>query len=261
MFNSLLYAVHQNIATITLNRPDVYNAFNDELSYELQDALKQADKDAAVRAVVLTGAGKAFCSGQDLKAAMGADGKPRNLGDSLHKRYNPIIRALRNMPKPVICKLNGVAAGAGCSLALACDVIIASDQASLIEIFINIALVLDSGSSYFLPRAVGYHRAFELATKATKLSAAEAKDMGLLNKVVPAAELDEAVAAEAAFYAAAPTKAIALMKKMLTKGMTETLDAVLEYEAYCQEIAGNTADNREGVTAFLEKRKPVFTGQ
>ncbi len=142
------------------------------------------------------------------------------------------------MPKPVICKLNGVAAGAGCSLALACDVIIASDQASMIEIFINIALVLDSGSSYFLPRAVGYHRAFELATKATKLSAAEAKDMGLLNKVVPAAELDAVVAAEAAFYAGAPTKAIALMKKMLTKGMTESLDAALEYEAYCQEIAG-----------------------
>ncbi|MGX5818012.1 enoyl-CoA hydratase-related protein [Chitinophaga lutea] len=258
MFTTLLYAVRESVATITLNRPDVYNAFDDTLSYELQDALKQADRDAAVRAVVLTGAGKAFCSGQDLKAAMSQGS--RNLGDSLHKRYNPIIRAIRNMPKPVICRLNGVAAGAGCSLALACDMIIAADNASMIELFINIALVLDSGSSYFLPRTIGYHRAFELATKATKLSAEEAQQLGLINRVVPAAQLDEAVAAEAAYYAQAPTKAIALMKKMLSKGMTESLDAALEYEAYCQEIAGNTEDNTEGVLAFMEKRKPAFKG-
>lgn len=257
--NTIALHVQDNIATITLNRPDVYNAFNDEQSYELQDALKQVEKDPQVRAVVLTGAGKAFCSGQDLKAAMEAG--DRKLSESLHKRYNPIIRAIRNMPKPVICKLNGVAAGAGCSLALACDLIIASETASLIEIFINIALVLDSGSSYFLPRTVGYHRAFELATKATKLSAAEAKELGLVNKVVKGEELDQAVQEEALFYANAPTKAIALLKKMLTKGMTEDLDAVLDYEAYCQEIAGKTADNKEGIRAFIEKRKPVFTGE
>ncbi len=257
MFSSLILDTRDKIATITLNRPDVYNAFNDALSFELQDALKQVEKDKEVRAVVLTGAGKAFCSGQDLKAAQeGA----RNLGESLQKRYNPIIRAIRNMPKPVICRLNGVAAGAGCSLALACDVIIASENASLIEIFINIALVLDSGSSYFLPRTVGYHRAFELATKATKLSAEEALGLGLLNKVVKPEALDEAVQAEAEFYANAPTKAIGMLKKMLTKGMTEDLDAVLDYEAYCQEIAGNSEDNREGIAAFLEKRKPVFKG-
>jgi 2-(1,2-epoxy-1,2-dihydrophenyl)acetyl-CoA isomerase len=260
MYSTLNLDVQNNIATITLNRSDVYNAFNDALSYELQDALKQTERDASVRAIVLTGAGKAFSSGQDLKASLETTGK-RNLGESLHKRYNPIIRAIRNMPKPVICKLNGVAAGAGCSLALACDVIIASEQASMIEIFINIALVLDSGSSYFLPRTVGYHRAFELATKATKLTAAEALQMGLVNKVVKPEELDAAVQAEAEFYANAPTKAIALMKKMLTKGMTEGLDAVLDYEAYCQEIAGNTEDNAEGVQAFLEKRKPEFRGK
>ena len=182
MFSSLLLDIQQGIATITLNRPDVYNAFNDPLSYELQDALKQVEKDPAVRVVVLTGAGKAFSSGQDLKAAM--NGEKRNLSESLHKRYNPIIRAIRNMPKPVICQLNGIAAGAGCSLALACDMIIASETAAMIEIFINIALVLDSGSSYFLPRTVGYHRAFELATKATKLSAAEAQQLGFINNVV-----------------------------------------------------------------------------
>lgn len=259
MYTSLLWQVHHGVGTITLNRPEVYNAFNDALSYELQDALKQAAKDNKVRAVVLTGAGKAFCSGQDLKAA--SEAGIRSLGDSLHKRYNPIIKAIRDMPKPVICQLNGVAAGAGCSLALACDVIIASESATLIEVFINIALVLDSGSSYFLPRTIGYHRAFELATKATKLSATDARALGLINKVVPPEALADVVATEAKFYANAPTKAIALLKKMLTKGMTENLEAVLEYEAYCQEIAGHSRDNAEGIKAFLEKRNPVFTGE
>ena len=156
------------VATITLNRPDVFNAFNDEQSYELQDALKQVKRDKGVRVVVLTGAGKAFCSGQDLKAISGS--KNRSLSDSLYKRYNPIIKAMREMPKPIVCKLNGVAAGAGCSLALACDFIVCSSAAKLIEVFIGVGLVLDSGSSYFLPREVGSNRALVLATMATKIS-------------------------------------------------------------------------------------------
>jgi 2-(1,2-epoxy-1,2-dihydrophenyl)acetyl-CoA isomerase len=259
MFNNLLLETQNGIATITLNRPDVFNAFNDEMSYELQDALKQVEKDSNARVLIITGSGKAFCSGQDLKAAAAAGN--RSFMDSLHKRYNPIIRAMRNMPKPIICKLNGVAAGAGCSLALACDMIIAAEHASLIEVFINVGLVLDSGSSYFLPRLVGSNKAFEWATMGTKVSATEAAQFGMVNKVVKAEELDEAVLQIAAYYAQAPTKAIGLIKKLLNKSFHSDLETMLDYEAYCQEIAGNSADNKEGVQAFLEKRKPNFKGQ
>lgn len=257
-FKNLLYQKEQNILTLTLNRPDVFNAFDDTQSYELQDALKAATRDQEIRVVVLTGAGKAFCSGQDLKAISG--GGKRDLSESLYKRYNPIIRAMRAMPKPIICRLNGVAAGAGCSLALASDIIVAAENASLIEVFINVGLVLDSGSSYFLPRLVGSARAFELSTMGSKVSAQQAYDWGMINKVVAADQLDEAVAVYAQYYAQAPTKAIALMKKMLNKSFNSDLDTMLEYEAYCQKIAGDSADYQEGVTAFNEKRKPSFSG-
>lgn len=258
-FECLTYQLAEGVATITLNRPDVFNAFNEQLSYDLQDALKQATKDAEVRVVVLTGAGKAFCSGQDLKAIAG--GEKRSLSESLYKRYNPIIRAMRNMPKPIICRLNGVAAGAGCSLALASDFIVAAENASLIEVFVNVGLVLDSGSSYFLPRLVGSARAFELSTMGNKVSAKQAHEWGMVNRVVPAEELDQATAEVAAYYAKAPTKAIALMKKMLNKSFHSDLETMLEYEAFCQEVAGNSDDYKEGVKAFNEKRKPAFTGK
>ena len=258
-YNTLEVEVEDGCGTIVLNRPDRYNAFNDEMSYELQEALKSLGRDDACRVLVLTGAGKAFCSGQDLKASSDSSEK-RNLGDSLHKRYNPIIRSMRKMPKPIICKLNGVAAGAGCSLALACDMIIASEKAKLIEVFVNVGLVLDSGSSYFLPRAIGSARAFEMATMGTHLEAQEAKSWGMVNEVVPADQLDDAVSKYVEYYKKAPTKAIGLMKKMLNKSGNVDLDTMLDYEAYAQEIAGNSEDHREGVQAFIEKRKPDFKG-
>lgn len=258
-YTFLKYEVAEGVATITLNRPDVYNALNDEITYELQDALKAVAKDELVRVVVLTGEGKAFCSGQDLKAASGQ--QKRSFMDSLHKRYNPIIRAMRNLPKPIVCRMNGVAAGAGCSIALACDVIVANEEAQLIEIFINIGLVPDSGSSFFLPRAVGFNKAFELSSMGNRLKASEAVSIGLINKAVPAGELDAAVKGYTDFYAKAPTKSIGLIKKMLNKAQTASLDEMLDYEAYCQEIAGSSQDYKEGVQAFLEKRKPNFVGK
>ena len=171
MYQFLSYEKKDGVAKITLNRPEVYNALNDEITFELQDALKAVARDQEVRVVVLTGSGKAFCSGQDLKTA--ETGK-RSFINSLHKRYNPIIRAMRNLPKPIICRLNGVAAGAGCSIALACDIIVAAEESMLTEVFINIGLVLDSGSSYFLPRLVGSAKAFELATMGTRIKGNEA---------------------------------------------------------------------------------------
>lgn len=165
------------------------------------------------------------------------------------------------MPKPIICRLNGVAAGAGCSLALASDIIVAAENASLIEVFVNVGLVLDSGSSYFLPRIVGSNRAFELSTMGSKVPAQKALEWGMVNVVVPAEQLDEAVGRYTVYYAQAPTKAIALMKKMLNKSFHSDLDTMLDYEAYCQKIAGDSEDYQEGVTAFNEKRKPAFKGK
>lgn len=256
-YETILFEVSDRIATLTLNRPDVFNAFNEQQSYDVIDALKKCDKDKSIRVLVITGAGKAFCSGQDLKSIAG---KKRSLSESIYKRYNPMIRAMRNLPIPVICRLNGVAAGAGCSMALASDMIIASENASLIEVFINVGLVLDSGSSYFLPRLVGSARAFELSTMGTKVTAQQAYDWGMVNRVVKADELDAETMKIAGYYANAPTKAIALMKKMLNKSFHSDLDTMLEYEAYCQEIAGRSDDYQEGVAAFVEKRSPEFKG-
>jgi 2-(1,2-epoxy-1,2-dihydrophenyl)acetyl-CoA isomerase len=258
-FQYLKFETNNGVATITLNRPEVYNALNDEIKIELQDAFKLVAKDDKVRVVVLTGEGKAFCSGQDLKTSS-SQGK-RSFLESLRKGYNPLIVSMRNLPKPIICRLNGVAAGAGCSIALACDIIVAAEEASLIEIFINIGLVPDSGSSYFLPRMVGVAKAFELCSTGKKITAGEALELGLVNKVVNLEKLNEEVKSYTDYFAMAPTRAIGMIKKMLNKSTTSTLEEMLEYEAYLQEIAGATLDHQEGVKAFLEKRKPSFVGK
>ena len=255
----VLYEKIGSTAHVTLNRPDVFNAFNDAQSYELQSVFKDIKRDKEIRVVVLTGAGKAFCSGQDLKAI--ANSKNRSLSDSLYKRYNPIIKAMRELPKPIICKLNGVAAGAGASLALACDFIVAHEKASLIEVFVNVGLVPDSGSSYFLPKAISPARAFEMATMAPKIKAQQALEWGLINRVCNDENFDSTISEIAEYYSTAPTKSIGMIKKMLNKAQHSDLDTMLQYEAFCQEIAGKSSDYKEGVAAFNEKRKANFTGE
>jgi 2-(1,2-epoxy-1,2-dihydrophenyl)acetyl-CoA isomerase len=259
-FEHLLYEIQNGVCTITLNRPEVLNALNEKLNYELRDAFTQAGQDEAIRVVVLTGAGRGFCSGADLKAETAFRGE-RSLADAVRDRYNPMILAIRNLAKPVIGRLQGIAAGAGCSLALACDLIIAAEEAVLTEIFIGIGLVMDAGSSWFLPRLVGPMKAFEMATMGTKVTAPEALKLGMVNKVVSADQLDAAVAQVAGYYATAPTRTIGLIKGMLQKSYGCTLEEMLEQEAIHQDMAGRTHDHREGVQAFLEKRKPNFTGR
>lgn len=260
MYNTILSTNEHNICRITLNRPDVFNSFNEEMSAEFIDALKKATKDETVRVVIITGEGKAFCSGQDLKDIKSQTGA-RSLGESVVRRYNPMILAIREMPKPVICRLNGVAAGAGASLALACDLIVAVENASLIEVFINVGLVPDSGSSFFLQRLVGYNKAFELCTLSSKITAREAFDLGFIYRVTSPDELDAVTSELAQKYAAGPTKSYGMIKKMLNKAYTAGLSDMLQYEAHCQEIAGRSEDYKEGVNSFVEKRKPEFKGR
>lgn len=258
-YQTLLYNFTDGVCVITLNRPEAYNAFNEQMKKDMNDALKEAGNDAAVRCVVIRGSGeKAFCSGQDLKEHAGAK---RSLKESLEKSYNPMIRKIRSMEKPVIGMINGVAAGAGCSLALACDMRIMSGTAKLIEVFVRIGLVPDSGSHWFLTRLVSMARAFEYATTGRDISAEEAERVGLVNKVVSPEQLEAETMALAKQFALAPTKAIGLIKRTLNKSLTSDLDTILDYEAMIQQIASETADHKEGVAAFLEKRPAKFQGK
>ncbi|UBV42062.1 enoyl-CoA hydratase/isomerase family protein [Deinococcus taeanensis] len=251
----ILEATRAGVRTLTLNRPDKLNAANDALLLALTDALRRADTDAQARVVVITGAGRGFCAGQDLGDVSGRD---MTFTEHLNHTYNPLIRTIRTLSKPVISAVNGVAAGAGASLALAGDLRVWAQSASLIEVFSNIALVPDSGSTWFLPRLVGYHRAFELMALAERVRADDALRLGLCEQVFPDDTFQEAVQAYAERLAARPAHALNLTKQALVAGMTSTLDEALDQEAALQQLAGDHWEHEEGVTAFKEKRTPQF---
>ncbi|MGA9838179.1 MAG: enoyl-CoA hydratase-related protein [Gemmatimonadaceae bacterium] len=254
-------ALTEGVATITLDRPDVLNAVNRAMALELQLTLGAVAKDPAVRAVLLTGNGRAFCAGQDLSEAVPATGPLPDLGDIVHDGYNPIVRLIRGIEKPVICAVNGVAAGAGANLALACDILIAAEDATFIQSFAKIGLIPDTGGTFFLPRLVGLHRATAMMMLGERITAARAKELGIVHDVVPHSVLEETAHSLARSLASQATRGFGLTKRALNRSLSSDLDAQLEFEEELQREAGKTKDYQEGVRAFLEKRKPQFKGQ
>lgn len=250
------------VMRLTLNRPEVLNAFTLAMTRQLQGELDEAAADVSVRAVLITGAGRGFCAGQDLASVSLADPANRpDLGDYVREQYNPIVRRIRELEKPVIAAVNGVAAGAGANLALACDMVLASSTASFVQSFAKIGLIPDSGGTFFLPRLVGFARATALMMLGEKVSATQARDWGMIWEVCEPEALAERAQALAAQLATQPTRGLGLTKKALNASVANDMRAQLEAEEEIQREAGRSADFVEGVTAFLEKRKPVFTGQ
>ena len=257
----ILVSVEAGVQTITLNRPERLNAFNVEMHQLLRAALTQADDDDAVRAVLLTGAGRGFCAGQDLSERDVGGDAAIDLSVTIGTHYNPLVRRLRALPKPIVCAVNGVAAGAGANVALACDIVLAARSASFIQAFAKIGLVPDSGGTWLLPRLAGRARAMGLALLGDRLGAEDAASWGLVWKAVDDDRLMAEAGALARSLAAGPTRAYGLIKRALDASETSTLDAQLDLERDLQREAGFSADYREGVAAFLGKRKPAFKGK
>ncbi|HLO43102.1 MAG TPA: enoyl-CoA hydratase-related protein [Leadbetterella sp.] len=258
MFETLIFDIKDGKCYITMNRPEVFNALNNKLLTELNEAIQLCKNDDSVRVVILAGGnGKAFCSGADLKSGI----TDPNLGNVLKATYNPLIMGMKTLEKPIICKLDGMAAGAGMSLSLACDVIIADKNTYMTELFVGIGLLPDAGSMYFLPRMIGTLKAFELCSTGRKIFMEEAMQLGLVNKVAETEVLNQEVENLANFYAKAATKSIGLMKNILNKSLNSDLETVLNLEAEGQTKCGFSNDFVEGVMAFLQKREPNFQGK
>ena len=256
-FETIKAEIKEGVGKLTLNRPESLNAFNEKMTSEVQSALSNFARDENIRCAVITGNGRAFSAGQDLKEVE----SDTSFSDSLTRRYNPIIVLISRMQKPVVALINGVAAGAGMSLALACDFKIMSSTAKLLQAFIRVGLIPDSGSTFFLSRSIGYSRAFELASLGNELCADEALKLGIVNRVFSQEEFKEGSEKIIQRLVKGPTKAYSLLKKAMNFALDHDLESTLEYAAYWQEIAGRTEDVNEGVKAFTEKRLPVFKGR
>jgi 2-(1,2-epoxy-1,2-dihydrophenyl)acetyl-CoA isomerase len=261
-YNTINYQVEDGVAVLTLNRPDTLNSFTQEMHEEVRAAMKAVRTDSAVRCLVLTGAGRGFCAGQDLndRSVKAGDEAP-DLGDSVERNYNPLIRSIMTLDKPVICAVNGVAAGAGASLALACDIVLAGRSASFVQAFSKIGLVPDSGGTWNLPRAVGMARAKGLALLAGKLKAEQAESWGMIWQCVDDDKLMEETMTMAKQLAVMPTKGLATIKKLLNESYSNPLHQQLELEKAAMRMLGQSHDYKEGVAAFMEKRAPQFKGE
>ena len=261
-YKFIKYEIENSVAKIVLNRPDVLNSFNKAMALELQEILDQCAKDNDVRAIYITGEGRAFCAGQDLAEVIPSeDAEPIDLGDIVKKHYNPIIKKLRYIEKPVICAVNGVAAGAGANLALACDIVFAGESASFIQSFSKIGLIPDSGGTFFLPRIVGLPRATAMMMLGDKIKASQALEFGMIYKVCEDDKLQEEALSIAIQLATQPTRGFGLTKRGLNKSLFNDLESQLDFEEDLQRQAGKTYDYNEGVKAFIEKRKPEFKGE